>query len=57
MNNFFYRFDFTPEEVMAFCNDCVLGTDDVDDDATANAECAIPEHFYDIDNYFNTLKP
>jgi hypothetical protein len=52
---FAFRFDFTPEEVMSFCNDCVLATDhDADQD---HQECEIPEHFYDIDDYFKTLKP
>lgn len=43
------EFDFTPEEVMAFCEECVL----VDTEDPEHDHCNVPEAFYDMD----TLKP
>ena len=42
-------FQFSPEEVIEFCNDCVL-VDEMDPD---HEECDIPDTFYDLD----MLKP
>lgn len=42
-------FDYSPEEVIAFCNDCVL-VDEIDPE---HEECSIPDAFYDLDK----LKP
>ena len=42
-------FEFSPEEVIAFCNDCVL-VDETDPD---HDHCDIPDAFYDLDQ----LKP
>ena len=42
-------FNFSPEEVIEFCNDCVL----VDEEDPEHEECEIPDTFYDIDS----LKP
>ena len=36
-----HSFDFTPEQVMEFCTDCVLATD------PTTEECSIPDAFYD----------
>jgi hypothetical protein len=33
-------FNFSPKEVLEFCNECVLNEDE-------NSECEIPETFYD----------
>jgi hypothetical protein len=38
-------FDFSPEEVIKFCTDCVLSED--------QEECDVPEAFYDLER----LKP
>jgi len=40
-----HSFEFSPEEVMEFCNDCVLSEDE--------EPCDIPDAFYDLDK----LKP
>lgn len=43
-------FDFSPQEVIEFCNECVLSED--------NETCDIPDAFYDNDNFDeSTLKP
>jgi hypothetical protein len=42
-------FEFSPEEVIAFCNDCVL----VDEEDPEHDTCDIPDAFYDLDK----LKP
>ena len=42
-------FEFSPDEVLEFCSDCVLATDE----EGAAEECEIPEAFYDMD----LLKP
>ena len=42
-------FEFSPEEVLEFCSDCVLATDEEGD----ADDCAIPDAFYDLDS----LKP
>jgi hypothetical protein len=37
-----YRFHFSPQEVVKFCSDCVLGGEEED-------TCDIPDAFYDMD--------
>jgi len=42
---FSYSFDFTPEQVLSFCEECVLSEDE--------EPCDVPDAFYDLDQ----LKP
>jgi hypothetical protein len=43
----YYSFDFSPEEVVKFCTDCVLSED--------KDECDVPEKYHDLEDL--QLKP